>query len=56
MRLGAQFKTQHSKLNILFSRPFGSSNLAPCLHGGRSGCRYPHEPQQQETKYFIDYD
>lgn len=33
-----------------------SSNLAPCLHGGRSGCRYPHEPQQQETKYFIDYD
>lgn len=22
MRHGAQFKTQHSKLNILFSRPF----------------------------------
>lgn len=41
---------------IVFGRPFRSSNLAPCLHGGRSGCRYPRGPQQQETKYFIDYD
>lgn len=41
---------------IIFGRPSRNSNLAPCLHGGRCGCRYPHEPQQQETKYFIDYD
>lgn len=41
---------------IVFGRPSRSSNLAPCLHGGRCGCRYPRGPQQQETKYFIDYD
>lgn len=27
----------------------------PC-RGGRCGCCYPHEPRQQETKYFFDYD
>lgn len=38
---------------IIFSRPFRSSNLAPCLHGGRCGCCYPHGLQQPETKYFL---
>lgn len=41
---------------IIFGRPSRSSNLAPGLHGGRCGCRYPRGLQQQETKYFIDYD
>ena len=44
------------RILLFFSRPSRSSNLAPCLHGGRCGCRYPHGLQQQETKYFIDYD
>lgn len=41
---------------IIFGRPSRSSNLAPCLHGGRSGCRYPHGPQQQLNKKYSDYD
>lgn len=41
---------------IIFSRPSRSSNLAPCLHGGRCGCRYPRGPQQQLNKKYSDYD
>ena len=41
---------------IIISRPSRSSNLTPCLHGGRCGCRHPHGLQQPETKYFFDYD
>lgn len=33
---------------IIFSRPSRSSNLTPCLHGGRCDCRYPRGLQQQK--------
>lgn len=40
---------------IILSRPSRNSNLAPCLHGERCGCRYPRGPQQQLNKKYSDY-
>ena len=53
---GAQFKTQHSTLNIhIVAHPGIEPGATPC-RGGRCAARYPLGPPAASKQKYLDYD
>lgn len=53
MRRGAQFKTQHSKFQILFVAHSGARTWCHALPWWALRCHYPRRPQQPENKKIL---